>query len=179
MDPISTADRNRFGLTGVLGAILCGFPAFSMSATLQKAFDPTTIAPGDATELRFMVTNPAGSMARSDLGIVDTLPSGLRVANPPSVGGTCVNAAAATIATGGTGTISIFNLQVQAGTGGDATCVVTVRITNANGQYNFDCGSQPAAFTNASSNVSVTNLANEVSPSCLIVSDRIFAGDFE
>jgi uncharacterized repeat protein (TIGR01451 family) len=179
MDSISTAYGNRFRPTGLLGAVLCGMPALGMSVTLQKAFDPTTIVPGDTTELRFTVTNPAGSMSRSDLGIVDTLPSGLRVANPPSVSGTCANAAAATIATGGTGTISISSLQVPAGTGGDATCTVTVRITNASGQYNFGCGPQPAAFTNGPGNVSVTNLTNEVSPSCLIVSDRLFADGFE
>jgi hypothetical protein len=163
----------------LFGALLCGMPTLGLSATLQKAFNPTTMLPGSSTELRFTVTNPAGSMARNDLGIMDTLPSGLRVANPPDVGGTCLNAAAATIANVGGTTISISNLQVPAGSGGDASCTVTVRITNAAGQYNTDCDPPPAAFTNGPGNVSVTNLVNGASPSCLIVTDRIFASDFE
>jgi len=162
--------------TGVfLGAILCAFPTCAMSVTLQKAFTPTTIGPGGTTQLRFTVTNPAGSMSRGDLGVVDTLPTGLRIAPVPSVGGTCVNAAAATTASSGGTTISIFNLQVSAG---DSSCTVTVNISNAPGRYNADCSQQPADFTNTASNVSVTNLTNAVTPSCLIV-DRIFASGFE
>lgn len=171
----SIAVAVKSSLPGLLGAILCGIPARASSVMLQKAFTPTTIAPGGTTELRFTVTNTAGSMARSDLGVVDTLPSGLRIASPALVGGTCANAAAATIANGGGTTISIYNLQVPAG---DSSCTVTLGVTNALGQYNADCGQQPAAFTNSAGNVSVTNLTNGVSPSCLIV-DRIFANGFE
>jgi hypothetical protein len=171
----SIAVGMRLGLAGLLGAIVCGVPARVMSVTLQKAFIPTTIGAGGATELRFTVTNTAGSMARSDLGVVDTLPSGLRIAPAPSEGGTCLNAAAATFASGGGTTITISNLQVAAG---DSSCTVTVMVTNTPGQYNADCSQQPAAFTNSASNVSATNLTNGVSPSCLIV-DRIFAGGFE
>ena len=157
------------------GAILCGFPLRAVSVTLQKAFTPAIIGPGGTTQLRFTVTNTAGSMERSDLGVVDTLPGGLRVAPAAQVGGTCANAAAATIANSGGTTISIFNLQVPAG---DSSCTVTVNISNAPGRYNADCSQQPADFTNSASNVSVTNLTNAVTPSCLIV-DRIFANGFE
>ena len=169
--------NKKYTLTGVffLGAILWGFPTCAMSVTLQKAFTPTTIGPGGTTQLRFTVTNPAGSMSRSDLGVVDTLPTGLRIAPVPLVGGTCANAAAATTAISGGTTISIFNLQVAAG---DSSCTVIVNISNAPGRYNADCSQQPADFTNSASNVSVTNLTNAVTPSCLIV-DRIFASGFE
>jgi hypothetical protein len=169
--------NKKYTLTGVffLGAILCGFPTCAMSVTLQKAFTPTTIGPGGTTQLRFTVTNPAGAMSRGDLGVVDTLPTGLRIAPAPLVGGTCVNAAAATTASSGGTTISIFNLQVPAG---ESSCTVTVNISNAPGRYNADCGQQPADFTNTASNVSVTNLTNAVTPSCLVV-DRIFASGFE
>jgi len=171
----SIASVSRLGLVCLVSPILCGMPAPAMGATLQKAFVPAIIGPGGATELRFTVTNPAGAMARSDLGLTDTLPSSLRIAPAPSVGGTCVNAAAATFASGGGTTISIFNLQVSAG---ESSCTVTVNITNVPGQYNADCSQQPVAFTNSASNVSVTNLTNGVSPSCLIV-DRLFANGFE
>jgi len=172
----SIATATRFGPAGLLGAILCGIPTQAMSvATLRKAFTPSVIGPGGTTQLRFTVTNSAGAMSRSDLGIVDTLPAGLRIAPAPDVGGTCVNAAAATIANSGGTTISIFNLQVSAG---ESSCIVTVRVTNTPGQLNSDCSQLPVNFTNSASNVSVTNLTNAVSPSCLIV-DRIFANGFE
>jgi hypothetical protein len=45
--------------------------------------------------------------ARVDVGFTDTLPSGLVVANPASVGGTCANAAAATIGQRGNRTITV------------------------------------------------------------------------
>lgn len=159
----------------LLSAILCAYATCAIGVTLQKAFTPTIIGPGGTTQLRFTVTNTAGSMERSDLGVVDTLPGGLRVAPVAQVGGTCANAAAATIASSGGTTISIFNLQVPAG---DASCTVTVNISNAPGRYNADCSQQPADFTNSAGNVSVTNLTNAVTPSCLIV-DRIFASGFE
>jgi hypothetical protein len=162
-------------LPGMFGTILCGIPAWAMSVTLQKSFTPSAIGPGGTTQLRFTVTNSDGAVSRSDLGAVDTLPSGLRVAPAPSVGGTCINAAAATIASSGGTTISISNLQVSAG---PSSCTVTVNVTNAPGQLNADCSQQPVNFTNSASNVSVTNLTNAVSPSCLVV-DRIFANGFE
>jgi hypothetical protein len=160
---------------GFFGAILCCISTQAMSVTLQKAFNPTVIGPGGTTVLQFTVTNSAGAMARSDLGVVDTLPTGLRIAPAPLVGGTCANAAAATIANSGGTTISIFNLQVSADA---SSCTVTVNVTNAPGQLNADCGQQPVNFTNSASNVSVTNLTNAVSPSCLVV-DRVFANGFE
>ncbi|HEX3122531.1 MAG TPA: hypothetical protein VHQ21_04455 [Rhodanobacteraceae bacterium] len=161
--------------SGLLGTILCGMPVQAISVTLQKGFTPNAIGPGGTTQLQFTVTNSDGAMARSDLGVVDTLPSGLRIAPAPSVGGTCANAAAATIASSGGTSISIFNLQVPAG---PSSCTVTMNVTNAPGQLNADCSQQPVNFTNGASNVSVTNLTNTVSPSCLIV-DRIFANGFE
>src|SRR5207249_137917 len=74
-------------------------PAFAGGAppTLTKSFSPTSIGSGAATVLTFTVTSPAGSPAVSNIGFTDTLPPGLRVGNPPSVGGTCANAAAATV----------------------------------------------------------------------------------
>lgn len=166
-------------LASALAAVLCASSTVATGATLQKSFSPTVIFEGGTTDLVLTVTNPAGSPARSDIGISDTLPSGLRVGNPPGVGGTCVNAAAATIASGGGSTISVFNLQVPGGAGVDSSCVVTVHVTNADDQFNMDCGSLPAAFTNGAGNVSVTNLTGTVSSACLTVLERIFADGFD
>jgi uncharacterized repeat protein (TIGR01451 family) len=137
--------------------------------TLTKSFSPTTINSGGTTVLTFTVTNPAGSPAVSNIGFTDTLPSGLAVGNPPSVGGTCANAAAATTATAGTGTIAVSNLQVPAGA---SSCTVTVNVTNASGQFNADCTGDPAAFTNAAGNVVVTNVLNGIQSSCVVVAGQ-------
>src|SRR5437868_11538108 len=113
---------------GLLVALATTVPiaAQVQTPTLAKSFGPTTIAFGATTTLTFTVTNPAGNPALANVGFIDALPAGLTVANPPSIGGTCANAAAATSAAGGT--ITVTNLQVPAGA---ALCTVTVAVTNA------------------------------------------------
>jgi uncharacterized repeat protein (TIGR01451 family) len=153
-------------------------PAFSggVATTLTKSFSPTTIGAAGTTVLTFTVTNPAGSPALSNIGFTDTLPSGLVVGNPPAVGGTCANAAAATIATAGTNTIAVTNLQVPAGA---SSCTVAVNVTNAAGQFNADCTGNPAAFTNTAANLSaVANVLNSAQPSCLVVVGQTLTKSF-
>jgi hypothetical protein len=111
------------------------------------------------------VANPAGSPALANVGFVDALPSGLAVADN-TVGGTCANAAAATTVTPGGSQISVSGLQVPAG---DATCTVTVNVTNVEGQTNGNCSAVPSAFTNGSANLTVSNVANGVQATCLVV----------
>ena len=147
-------------------ALALSFAISAGAQTLNKAFSPATVVDGGTTVLTFTVTAPAGAPAVSNVGFVDALPSGLRVATAASVGGTCANAAAATTAAAGSGTITVTNLQVPAGA---SSCTVTVNVTNASGQVNASCGASPAAFTNTSANVTVTNVANGVTPSCLTV----------
>ena len=137
-----------------------------LGPTVSKAFSPTTIAGGGTTVLTFTVDNPAGALAATNIGIVDTLPAGLVVAAPNGVGGTCVNAAAATTASAGTSTITVSNLQVPDGA---SICTVTVNVTNAAGQFNASCALSPAAFTNGPANVALTNVIDNVSPGCLVV----------
>jgi uncharacterized repeat protein (TIGR01451 family) len=142
-----------------------------LAPTLIKSFSPTTINIGGVTTLTFTVTNPAGNPAVSNVGFVDTLPSGLIVATPNGVGGTCANAAAATTATAGLGTISVTGLQVGAGL---TSCTVTVNITNAPGQANPSCATNPVGFTNTAANVTVTNVVNGIQPSCVVVNTFSF-----
>jgi uncharacterized repeat protein (TIGR01451 family) len=154
-------------LTGLAVAIAAvparaGFPP--SPPVLTKSFSPSAINPGEASVLTFSVANPLGAPPLSNVGFVDALPAGLAVASPPSVGGTCVNAAAATIASGST--ITVSNLQVPAGA---STCTVTVNVTNATEQTNASCSGNPAPFTNDSGNVTVSNVSNAVQPSCLVV----------
>lgn len=132
---------------------------------LTKAFLPTTIPPGGVTVLTFTLSNGAGNPAESNVGFTDTLPSGLVVANN-TVGGTCSNAAAATTATPGGNAITVTSLQVPAG---EATCTVTVNVTNVPDSFNASCALLPAGFTNAAQNVTVSNVVNSIQPSCVVV----------
>ena len=168
--PGSGAKRNRFAALASMTLLAVSTAAFG--AALDKSFSPSIINVGGVTTLTFTVTNPAGAGALSNVGFVDTLPSGLQVANPPAVGGTCSNAAAATIATAGGATITVTNLNVPAGA---ATCTVAVNVTNAAGQSNQTCTGNPANFTNASGNVSVSNVTNSVQPSCVVVATTVTA----
>lgn len=137
------------------------------AAVLSKLFDLQGITPGASTTLTFVITNLSGAPARNDVGFVDTLPSGLRVASVPNVGGTCANAAAATTIGGGSTSITVAGLQVNAG---PTSCTVTVAVTNAANQLNASCASNPAAFTNDSGNISGLGTdTNAVQPSCLTV----------
>ena len=166
--------RDRMGLA--VGVLLLGATTIASAASLDKAFAASAIASGEATTLTFTITNPAGAPALTTVTFVDTLPSGLVVANPSSLGGTCANAAAATTATAGSGTISTTNLQVSAG---PASCTVTVQVTNATGQFNPSCAGNPSAFTNAAGNVAVTPPdSNAVTSSCLVVTPPTIAKAF-
>jgi len=155
---------NKASLATLASATLFGISTGVVGAALDKSFSPTTINAGGVSVLTFTVTNPTGAGALSNVGFVDTLPAGLQVANPANVGGTCSNAAAATVAGGNT--ITVTNLNVPAGA---ATCTVTVNITNVPSQFNQSCVGNPPSFTNASGNVTVSNVANSVQPSCLVV----------
>ena len=146
------------------------FASSPTAQTLGKSFSSTTIVDGGTTTLTFTVANPAGAPAVSNVGFVDTLPSGLRVAAPAAVGGTCANAAAATTATGGAGIITTTNLQVPAGA---SSCTVTVNVTNAAGQVNASCAGNPAAYTNGAANVAVTSVANVITPGCISMTSPI------
>lgn len=139
---------------------------FEPLRTLHKAFNPAAIVAGASTELTFTVTVPSGFASRSDIGFVDNLPSGLRVASPASVGGTCANAVGATTAASGSTSITVTNLAVPPG---PSSCTVTVRVTNAAGQFNASCNAQPATFTNSRANIGTVNVLNAVVPSCLVV----------
>ena len=133
--------------------------------SVNKAFSPNVIADGGTTVLTFTVTNPATGPARSNVGFVDTLPTGLKLANA-TVGGTCAGAAAATTVVSGGTTITVANLQVAAGV---SSCTVTVNVTNVTGQFNASCTGNPTAFTNFASSVTVSNVINAITPSCVVV----------
>lgn len=141
------------------------------SPTLTKSFSNASIADGGVTTLSFTLT-ASNTAPPASISFVDTLPTGLRIANPANVGGTCANSAAATSAPAGGGTITVSNVNVPTGA---SVCTVTVPVTNAAGQNNVSCAGSPAAFTNGPDNISglSSTAVNGVQPSCLIVNAAV------
>jgi uncharacterized repeat protein (TIGR01451 family) len=167
-------NRRRYGSIPILAAIAALVPLRTSAQpapppVLTKAFSPTTISPGETTVLTFTLSNGAGNPAESNVGFTDTLPSGLVIADN-TVGGTCANAAAATLTTAGGNTITVTSLQVPAG---EATCTVTVNVTNAENHFNAACAANPAGFTNAAANVTASNVENSIQPSCVVVTPPV------
>jgi CSLREA domain-containing protein/uncharacterized repeat protein (TIGR01451 family) len=106
--------------------------------SLAKAFTDASILAGATTTLTFTVTNPVGNPAAlTGVGFVDSLPTGLTVANgSASVCGGTVSATAPT-------TIQLSNASVAVGT----PCTFSVTVT----------GASPGTYTNITGNVSSTN----------------------
>lgn len=137
---------------------------------LDKQFSPQLVETGDTSTLTFTVTNTTELSAKDGWSFVDTLPSGLVIADQPGVGGTCV---ADTTATAGDDTISVANGQLAAG---QTSCTVTVRVTSqtagsyTNGPGNvtevglLPPGGATVAFTDPSYTVEKTATTHAVHP---------------
>ncbi|MEQ4566698.1 hypothetical protein [Paenarthrobacter sp. CAP02] len=99
---------------------------------LDKSFSPALIGPGGISTLTLTVTNTDDVKAKTDWSVTDTLPAGLKIANAPNIGGTCVQAA-------GTNPFirtAVAGSDVLTVTGGDladamASCTITVDVTAA------------------------------------------------
>ena len=120
--------------------------------TITKAFSTATVGLNLSTTLTFTITNPNPATDLTGVGFNDNLPSGLIIANPDSLTGTCdpgvitpsatnINLVGATILANSSCTFSIDVLAVatgdqinttdavtsnEGGTGGTATATVTV-----------------------------------------------------
>ena len=163
----------RLAQVSVSGDVLWGgayFISIEVAApVLTKTVSPTSIASGGVATYTWVIDNTgAGATAHTgSLSFVDALPSGIVIASPPGTtndcGGTVVAAA------GGT------SVELTSGsTGVGSTCTITVDITNAPGQTNTSCASNPAAFTNGNANITSSNiLVPSISDACLVVSGSI------
>ncbi|MFM9426035.1 putative repeat protein (TIGR01451 family) [Variovorax sp. GrIS 2.14] len=175
-----TGNTNPVAQSGVADVTSISIPAAAMrngadisctfvnaQRTLTKAFATPSIVPGASTTLTFTLTNPANGAATT-ASFTDTLPSSLRIAAAPAIGGTCTNASTATAAAAGGTAITVTNAAVPAGT---SSCTVTVAVTNLAGATNASCTTNPAAFTNTTTNVTglSANFFNGVTAQCLMV----------
>ncbi len=95
------------------------------SVGLAKAFSPSTISAGGVSALTIALNNSQGG-AVSGYNLVDNLPSGMVVANPPAA--TSSGCGTPTFApTAGTSSIAFSNVTV----GAYSTCVLKVNVTAA------------------------------------------------
>jgi uncharacterized repeat protein (TIGR01451 family) len=97
---------------------------------LTKAFSPDTIAPNGISRLSIAIGNTAANAtALTGVGLVDTLPSGVKVATTPNAATTC--GGTVSVAAGGS-SLRLSGGSVVAG----ATCTIGVNVTaTAPGRY--------------------------------------------
>ncbi|HEY5198718.1 MAG TPA: Ig-like domain repeat protein, partial [Solirubrobacteraceae bacterium] len=106
--------------------------------TIAKAFGGPTVAFGATTSLTFTVSNPNSGTALSGVGFTDTLPSGLVIASPNGITGSCgggsisapaaggaISLSGATLPAAGSCTFSVNVTAVSLGTQNNTTSAVT------------------------------------------------------
>lgn len=134
---------------------------------LTKSVSPSSIVAGGTATYTFTINNAAtGAINETGISFTDALPAGLRVAATPNAVITGGTGGTVTATAGGT-SISLAGFSLNAG----QSATITVNVTNAPGQFNASCASNPAAFTNNAANITAksANLVNNVGNVCLVV----------
>jgi uncharacterized repeat protein (TIGR01451 family) len=126
--------------------------------TVAKAFSPATIFVGGSSTLTLILgnTNAAGLTLSADL--VDTLPTGLVLATPATVGGTCTTSYV-TATAGGTTVTYRSGASLPAG-----GCTITVPVTTAIGGSYLNTITAGALQTEAGSNAAPATATLTVTP---------------
>jgi uncharacterized repeat protein (TIGR01451 family) len=110
-------------------------------ASLAETFTPTLIAPGGTSTLSFTATNPtANTAALTGVAFTDNLPTGIVVATPNNITGSCGGTVSATA---GAGTITLSGGSIAASN----SCTFSVTVTSAT----------PGAYTNVTGSITSTN----------------------
>lgn len=102
-----------------------------VSPALDVAFEDGAATATVPTTLTYTVTNSSDRLAKSDWGFTTSLPSGLRVASTPAVGGSCTNAtgaAYAVTAAAGSGSIAVVGGDLAAAA---ESCTISIDVVAA------------------------------------------------
>jgi len=97
-------------------------PPSIVPPTIAKSFGAASVALNGATTLTFNLSNPNSSSPLTGIGFTDTLPSGLLVATPNGLAGSCGNGTIT--ATVGSGSVSVSSATLAAG----ASCSFRVNV---------------------------------------------------
>jgi hypothetical protein len=156
---IAGAQNNTTGnITSVEGG--SGAPA-SASITvvappsIVKSFGALAIPVGASTSLSFTIANPNSGTALTGVGFTDTLPSGLLVAAPNGLAGSC--GGGAITATPGSPTVSLAGATIAAG----STCTFSVLVT----------GTEDGAKNNLVTVNSTNGGTGNTAPASIVVGD--------
>lgn len=101
--------------------------AVLQAMTLAKAFNPSTINPGNVSTLTITLGNPNPSIATLSNALVDTLPNGVVVAPLPNVSTTCGGVGSPLALAGGLSVTLPAGRTIPA----DGQCILTVDVTAA------------------------------------------------
>jgi uncharacterized repeat protein (TIGR01451 family) len=176
VQPTTTGPLNN--TSGVISANESGAGATSNTATLTvtpapsapsvtKAFSGATVGLGATSTLTFTFTNPNASTSFVALGVSDTLPSGLAVANPNGAGGTCVTSDSGVItATPGSHSISIGSISLP----NSSSCTATVNVVGtAAGEQDNVSGNVTGSFDPGTGGPLVTLTGNTASANITVL----------
>ncbi len=127
--------------------------------TLSKAFSPTYIIAGAPSTLTLTLGNPNTHVLTLQSALSDNLPGIIKVANPPSVGGTCPGAVTAVA---GAGTIT-YASGATIPSGG---CTITVNVAGSTAGFYTNTISSGGLVTEAGINAAAaTDTLTVASPS--------------
>jgi uncharacterized repeat protein (TIGR01451 family) len=95
--------------------------------SILKSFGAASIPLNGSTSLSFTITNPNTGVALSGVAFTDNLPSGLVVATPNGLTGTC--GSGTITATAGSGTVSLSGGTLTASPAAGSSCTFSVNVT--------------------------------------------------
>jgi uncharacterized repeat protein (TIGR01451 family) len=141
--------------------------------TVKKAFGATSIPLNGTTSLTFNIANPNSSTPLVNVSLSDTLPSGLVVANPNGLTGSCVASSSIT-ANAGSGSISLTNLNLPA----SGSCSFSVNVTGTTaGTKNNVSGKITATFDDGAGTFHLIT-GNSASASIVVVAPPVISKFF-
>jgi hypothetical protein len=111
--------------------------------TATKAFADASIPVNGTTSLSFTITNPNSTTQLVNIGLIDVLPSGLVVATPNALGGSCLGDGGVVVANPGSNSITLTTLNLP----GSTACSFSVNVTGTtSGVKNNVSGNVTATF---------------------------------
>jgi uncharacterized repeat protein (TIGR01451 family) len=184
----------------LLGIMVAGAEAQS-PPTIVKAFSAATVGLNQSVTLTFTLTNPNPATDLTGVGFSDDMPSGLLIANPDSLGGTCdittvvlspinISMVGAVLTAGSSCTISVDVLataagdqvnttgavtSVEGGTGGTATATVSVLVPDLTVAMSH-AGNFFSPQTGATYTITVSNAGGADTSALITVNDTLPAG---